>query len=129
MKAQDVIVLLALGLLIWIVGTMYYAQRGAVILETTPARYWIAFALSPIFSALLCVLILRRRHVAPRDWAAAMLLLAIPGMLGEAVVLTNWATFMPKLHAETGGKYAAFLFATYAVALALAEFVTLRASP
>jgi hypothetical protein len=129
MKAQDGIVLLALGLLIWIVGTMYYAQRGALILETTPVRYWIAFALSPVFSALLCVLILRWRHVAPRDWAAAMLLLAIPGMLGEAVVLTNWATFMPKLHAATGGKYAAFLFATYAVVLALAEFVTLRASP
>jgi hypothetical protein len=128
MKAQDVIVLLALGLLIWIVGTIYYAQRGVLILETTPARYWIAFAMSPIFSALLCVLILRWRHVAPREWAAAMLLLAVPGMIGEAVVLTNWATFMPKLHAATGGKYAAFLFTTYAVVLALGEFITLRAA-
>ena len=129
MKAQDVIVLLALGLLIWVLGTIYYAQGGVLILESTPVRYWIAFAMSPIFSALLCVLILRWRHVAPRDWAAAMLLLAIPGMAGEAVVLTNWATFMPKLHAATGGKYAAFLFTTYAVVLALAEFVTLRANP
>jgi Family of unknown function (DUF5367) len=129
MKAQDAIVLLGLGLVIWIVGTIYYAARGALILETTQVRYWIAFAISPIFSAALCVVILRWRHVASVDWAAAMLLLAIPGMVGEAVVLTNWATFMPKLQAATGGRYAAFLFATYAVVLAVAEVVTLRAKP
>jgi hypothetical protein len=127
-KGIDVVVLLALGLVIWVVGTIYYASRGALILETTPARYWIAFVASPIFSALLCVLILRWRHIAPANWAAAMLLLAIPGMIGEAVVLSHWATFMPKLQPATGGKYGAFLFATYAVVLALAEFVTLRAS-
>jgi hypothetical protein len=56
-----------------------------------------------------------------------MLLLAIPGMMGEAVVLTHLSTFMPKLHAAAGGKYGAFLFATYAVVLAVAEMVTLRA--
>lgn len=56
-----------------------------------------------------------------------MLLLAIPGMIGEAVVLTHLGTFMPKLHEASGGKYAAFLFATYAVVLGMAEVVTLRA--
>ncbi len=128
MKGQDVIVLLALGLVIWVVGTFYYASRGSLILETTTLRYWIAFAVSPIFSAILCVLILRWRDIAPPNWAAAMLLLAIPGMIGEAVVLSQWATFMPKLQATSGGKYGAFLFATYAVVLGIAEFVTLRAA-
>lgn len=56
-----------------------------------------------------------------------MLLIAIPGMIGEAVVLTHLATFMPKLHITSGGKYGAFLFATYAVVLGLAEVVTLKA--
>lgn len=56
-----------------------------------------------------------------------MLLLAIPGMLGEAVVLPHLSAFMPKLHAASGGRYGAFLFATYAVVLGLAEVVTLRA--
>jgi Family of unknown function (DUF5367) len=58
-----------------------------------------------------------------------MLLLALPGMAGEALVLSNLSTFMPKIHAASGGRYGAFLFATYALVLGAAEFVTLRATP
>ena len=121
--------LLVLGLIIWIVGTIYYADRGPGILETTSLRYWGAFAWSPIVSAVLCVAILRWRHIAPANWTSAMLLLAIPGMIGEALVLSNLSTFMPKLHAASGGRYGAFLFATYALVLGMAEVVTLRATP
>jgi hypothetical protein len=56
-----------------------------------------------------------------------MLLLAIPGMVGEAVVLSNLGTFMPRIQEASGGRYGAFLFATYAVVLGIAEFATLRA--
>jgi len=129
MKGHDVALLLVLGLIIWIVGTIYYANRGPAILETTSLRYWGAFALSPIVSALLCVAIIRWRHILPPNWTSAMLLLAIPGMIGEALVLSNLSTFMPKLHATSGGRYGAFLFATYALVLGMAEVVTLRAKP
>jgi hypothetical protein len=129
MKQLDVVVLLLLGLAIWIADTIYYGYRGAAVLETTTLRYWIAFAVSPIFSAALCIAILKLRQIPPQHWAAAMLLLAIPGMVGEAVVLSHFATFMPRVHAESGGRYGAFLFATYAVVLAIAEAVTLRAGP
>jgi hypothetical protein len=129
MKGQDVALLLLLGLVIWVVGTIYYASRGPAIFETTSFRYWLAFSLSPIFSAILCVAILRWREIAAANWAPAMLLLAIPGMLGEAIVLSNLSTFMPKLQAASGGKYGAFLFATYAVVLGIAEIVSLRATP
>jgi hypothetical protein len=121
--------LLALGLVIWVLGTIYYAGRGPAILETTSARYWTAFILSPVASAVMCVLILRWRRIAPANWNSAMLLLAIPGMIGDAVVLSNLSIFMPKLHATSGGKYGAFLFATYALVLSVAQFVTLRATP
>jgi hypothetical protein len=127
MKTQDAALLFAAGLLIWILGTIYYAARGAAILETTTARYWTAFVLSPVFSAIMCIAILRWRHIPPAAWASAMLLLAIPGMIGEAVVLSHLATFMPGLQAASGGRYGAFLFATYAVVLGVAELVTLRA--
>lgn len=90
---------------------------------------WTAFALSPIVSALLCVGILLWRRIASANWTTAVLLLALPGMIGEAIVLSNLATFMPKLHAASGGKYGAFLFAAYALALGVAEVVTLRATP
>jgi hypothetical protein len=129
MKGHDVALLLVLGLIIWIVGTIYYANQGPAILETTSLRYWGAFAVSPIVSAVLCVAILRWRHIAPANWTSAMLLLAIPGMIGEALVLSNLSTFMPKLQATSGGRYGAFLFATYALVLGMAEVVSLRATP
>jgi hypothetical protein len=128
MKTQDAVVLFLLGLLIWVLGTVYYAYRGPSVLETTSLRYWISFFISPLVSAVLCVAILKLRHVPDSAWASGMLLLAIPGMLGEAVVLSHLSTFMPRIHAESGGRYGAFLFATYAVVLGIAEAVTLRAS-
>ena len=127
MKRTDVVLLLALGLTIWVLGTVYYAYLGPFILETTAYRYWMAFATSPIFSAILCIAILFWRRIPAAHWAPAMLLLAIPGMVGEALVLTHLGTFMPRLHAESGGRYGAFLFFTYAVVLGIAETVTLRA--
>jgi hypothetical protein len=127
MNQKDVVLLLVLGLAIWVAGSIYYGYRGPSVLETTTQRYWIAFAISPVFSAALCTGILRWRHIPPVSWAPAMLLLAIPGMIGEAVVLSHLGTFMPRLHAASGGKYGAFLFATYAVVLGIAEAVTLRA--
>jgi hypothetical protein len=129
MKAHDVILLLTIGLVIWIAGTIFYANHGQTILESTSARYWLAFVLSPAISALLCIAILRWRHVPPAYWTSAMLLLAIPGMIGEAAALSSMATFLPKLHATSGGRYGALLFATYAVVLGVAEIVTLHATP
>jgi hypothetical protein len=127
MKMQESALLFFLGLAIWILGTIFYAYRGPHILETTQTRYWVSFVVSPIVSALLCIAILRWRHIPPANWAAAILLLAIPGMIGEAVVLSHLGTFMPRLHAESGGRYGAYLFATYGVVLGWAEVVTLRA--
>jgi hypothetical protein len=129
MKGLDVALLLALGSIIWILGTVHYAKHGPAILETTSSRYWHEFVLSPVISAVLCIVILRWRHIPAAHWASAMLLLAIPGMIGEAIVLSNLSTFMPRLHEASGGRYGAFLFAAYALVLASAEVVTLRATP
>jgi Family of unknown function (DUF5367) len=127
MKTQTCIVLFVLGLLIWVLGTVYYAYRGALVLETTSTRYWISFFISPLVSAILCIAILKLRQVPASEWVSGMLLLAIPGMIGEAVVLSHLSTFMPRIRASSGGRYGAFLFATYAVVLGIAEGVTLRA--
>jgi hypothetical protein len=129
MKAHDVGFLLVIGLLIWIAGTVYYANYGGQVLESTSTRYWFAFALSPVISALLCIAILRWRHIPTAHWTSAMLLLALPGMVGEAVALSSLSTFLPKLHATSGGRYGALLFATYAIVLGIAEVVALRATP
>jgi hypothetical protein len=112
----------------WIFGSVYYAYRGPRILETTDFHYWISFFISPIATAGICIAILKLRHVPPAAWASATLLLAIPGMIGEAIVLSHLSTFMPRLHASSGGRYGAFLFAAYALVLGIAELVTLRAT-
>lgn len=129
MSRKDCVLLVLLGLAIWAIGTVYYAYTGPRILETTQLRYWVSFFVSPIISAAICILILRRRRISPANWATAMLLLAIPGMIGEAVVLSHLGTFMPRLHAESGGRYGAYLFVTYGVVLGIAEIVSLRANP
>jgi hypothetical protein len=129
MKGHDVVLFLALGLSLWIGGTILYSKRGPAVLESTRARYWTEFALCPILSAMLCIAILRWRDIAAANWASAMLLLAIPGMIGEAIVLSNFSIFMPRLQATSGGRYGAFLFATYGLVLGVGELITLRAAP
>jgi Family of unknown function (DUF5367) len=128
MKTQIRLLLVLSGFVIWIVGSVYYAYRGALVLETTNTRYWISFFVSPLISAFLVVAILRFLRIAPSEWASAGLLLAIPGMIGEAVVLSHLSAFMPRIQEASGGRYGAFLFATYAVVLGIAEIVTLNAT-
>ena len=90
-------------------------------------RYWINFALTPIVTSAICILLLRWRRIPAPEWASAMLLIAIPGMVGEAVLLSHFAALMPSMREASAGKYGAFLFATYALVLSFAEIVTLRA--
>jgi hypothetical protein len=129
MSMQNRIVLFALGLIVWIVGSIYYAYQGPRVLETTKLHYWVSFFVSPLLSAILVVVILKLLRFAPSEWASAALLLAIPGMIGEAVVLSHLSTFMPRIQESSGGRYGAFLFATYALVLGIAEFITLKATP
>ena len=127
MRGHESIFLLLFGFALWLAGTIYYELRGPAILETTSRIYWINFILAPIFSAIVCILILRTRHIPQSAWASAALLLALPGMIGEAVLLAQFATLMPRLQPASGGKYAAFLFAAYALFLGIAELVSLKA--
>ncbi len=128
MTTKGTALLLFLGAAIWTAGTVYYAYLGPHILETTSLRYWFSFFFSPVVSGVICIAILRWQKISPSNWAVAMLLLAIPGMIGEAVVLSHLGTFMPRLHAESGGKYGAYLFATYAIVLSIALVATLRSA-
>jgi hypothetical protein len=127
MKMNDTILFLVFGAAFWVVGTIWYEWRGPQVFESGSQRYWINFVLTPIVTAGLCVMLLRWRHVGAADWASAALLIALPGMFGEAVLLSCFATLMPRMRLETAGKYGAFLFATYALFLTIAEIVTVRA--
>lgn len=128
MKTREIILLLLIGLVFWVAGTLYYERRGTLIFETTSLRYWVNFALTPVVIAGICILILHWFQIPATLWSSATLLIAIPGMVGEAVLLTHFTALMPRMQKASAGKYGAFLFATYALVLGIAEIVSLKAA-
>lgn len=128
MKPFDKFLFPLLGVAFWLAGTILYEFRGHHVFESTTQRYWINFALTPVLTAAICILILKWRHTPRADWALAALLIALPGMFGEAVLLSRFAEFMPHMRPESAGRYGAFLFVTYALFLTIAEIITLRAN-
>ncbi|MGP0018270.1 MAG: DUF5367 family protein [Candidatus Sulfotelmatobacter sp.] len=127
MTTQDRFLFGFFGAAFWVAGTILYEFRGAHVFEGSSQRYWINFVITPIVTAAICILLLKWRHVPAADWALAALLIALPGMFGEAALLSDFARFMPRMHPETAGRYGAFLFASYALFLTIAEIVTIRA--
>ena len=126
MKTQDIALFLVFGIVFWVAGTIWYEMRGPLVFETTGVRYWTNFVLTPLVTMGVCILMLRWRNIPNSEWASAALLIAIPGMIGEAVLLSRFSVLMPKMQAASAGKYGGFLFATYAVVLGIAEMVSIR---
>ena len=126
MKTQDIALLLGFGIVFWIAGTIWYEMRGPLVFETTGVRYWTNFVLTPLVTMGVCILMLRWRNIPNSEWASAALLIAIPGMIGEAVLLSRFSVLMPKMQAASAGRYGGFLFATYALVLGIAEVVSIR---
>jgi hypothetical protein len=127
MTTQDKFLFGLFGAAFWMAGTILYEFRGVHVFEGGSQRYWINFVITPIVSAAICIVLLKWRHVPAADWASAALLIALPGMFGEAALLSDFARFMPRMHPATAGRYGAFLFASYALFLTIAEIVTIRA--
>jgi hypothetical protein len=127
-KPFDKLLFPLIGIVFWVAGTILYEFRGHQIFEGNSQRYWINFLLTPIVTAGICMLILTWRHIPAADWASAALLIALPGMFGETALLSRFAVFMPRMRPDTAGRYGAFLFATYALFLTVAEVVTASAS-
>jgi hypothetical protein len=128
MRSREIVLLLAFGFVFWIAGTLWYEKRGPDVFETTAIRYWINFVITPIVTSAVCILILKWLHVPASAWASAILLIALPGMFGEAILLSHFSTLMPRMQEASAGKYGAFLFVTYALVISIAEIVTLRAT-
>jgi hypothetical protein len=128
MKSHNYLLLFIFGSIFWALGTLYYQAQGSAIFETTSLRYWVNFILAPVSTALVCVAIFRWREIRVSQWASAAVMLALPGLLGEAILLSHFARWMPRMQASSAGRYGAFLFAMYALLLGAAELASIRAS-
>jgi hypothetical protein len=128
MRTREIGLLLAFGFVFWIAGTLWFERTGPRVFETTVIRYWINFVITPIVTSAVCILIFKWLHIPASAWASAILLIALPGMFGEALLLSHFSTLMPRMQEASAGKYGAFLFATYALVIGIAEIVTLRAT-
>jgi len=128
MKPYDKLFFALTGLAFWVAGTILYRFRGPQVFESSNQRYWINFVLTPVVTAVVGILILKWQHAPAAQWASAALLIALPGMFGEAALLSRFAAFMPRMRPGSAGRYGAFLFATYALFLTIAEIVTLRST-
>jgi len=128
MRTREICILLAFGIAFWVAGTLWFERTGPRVFETNAVRYWLNFFITPTVSTVGCLLILRWRHIPASSWTTAILLIALPGMFGEAILLSNFSTLMPRMHEASAGKYGAYLFATYALVITIAEIVTLRAA-
>jgi hypothetical protein len=126
MKSADKYIFLFFGVAFWIIGTIWYELRGPRVFESSSQRYWINFIITPVVTTAICILMMKWRNVPAAQWGSAALLIALPGMFGEAILLSRFATLMPRMRPETAGRYGAFLFATYALFLTIAEIVSLR---
>jgi len=129
MTIHNRILLFVVGVVFWLLGTAWYRLQGARIFESAPTRFWVNFLITPIATAVLCIGILRWLAIPQPEWASAMLLLALPGIFGEALVLARFTTVMPSMQPASAGLYAAFLFTTYGFVLAIAEIATLVSKP
>jgi len=127
MKARDILLLVLFGSGFWCAGTLFYRVRGPMIFESTSLRYWINFFVTPIVTSAVCILLLKLLRIPAPQWATAALLIALPGMVGEAWMLPRFTVLLPQMHAESGGRLGALLFASYALFLGLCEVVTLLA--
>lgn len=91
MTTHDILIFGLFGAAFWIVGTIWYEFRGPPVFETSSLRFWINFVITPIVSAVVCVVLLKWCEVPAAEWSSAALLIALPGMFGEAVLLSGFS--------------------------------------
>jgi len=129
MNRNDKLLFFFFGVVFWALGTVWYRLQGPRIFEGAPMRFWANFLVTPIATALFCVGLLRWLEIPTLEWASAMLLVALPGLFGEALILARFSVMMPNMQPASAGRYAAFLFATYGFVLTVAEIATISAKP
>ena len=101
-------------------ATAFYAAFGGSLLESA---FWF-YALNAFLIAagygLLFVAVARLRRVPCRKRGLPALVFAAPGVIGAAVVLSNFGQLFPDFSPASLGRYGAYLFVGFAALTLLA---------
>ncbi|BAZ09406.1 hypothetical protein NIES4071_12140 [Calothrix sp. NIES-4071] len=113
MKRKDGIILASLGLVIWAIGTFVYSVIGSYFFEASTVGYWGNMVVTAVLYCGIGWGLIKWRRIKSEDALQAAICLALPGMLGEVLVLSTFSQLMVDMQPETAGRYGAFLFGGY----------------
>ncbi len=128
MKRAHAIGFAILGFAIWIAATLIYRWIGSYLFEGSAIGYWLNVGATGALVTAVALGLMQWRGVEQRDWLVCAICIVLPGMLGEIPVLSFFSEVMSNMQPETAGRYAAFLFAGYALILGLAGFLSATAN-
>ncbi len=120
MSKGDGIAFGAAGIAAWLLATAFYAAFGGSLLETTFWFYAVNAFLIAVGYGLLFVVVAKLRRVPCSKRGLPALIFALPGLIGAAVVISNFGQLFPTLGHASLGRYGAYLFVGFAALTLLA---------
>src|SRR5262245_31026438 len=96
-----------LGVVLWAGGTLLYRNLGTMLFESGLIVYWTNFAVTVVAFCAVFMQSASRRKIPREHWPTTALLMAVPGLFGEAITLLQFAAILPALRTETAASYAA----------------------
>ncbi len=128
MNTRDRVSFVFLGCLVWAAGTLVYRMTGSYFFEGSTAQYWLNVIVTGFLYVAVSLGLLKWRCVKQKDWLQGAICIALPGMLGEIPILSAFSELMGNMQPETAGRYAAFLFGSYASLLGSAWLISTKAN-
>lgn len=128
MSRKDGIILFSLGLIIWAIGTLVYRLAGSYFFESSTVGYWLNVIVTGALYSAIGMGLMKWRRIESQYWLHGAMCLALPGMLGEVLVLSTFSELMVNMQPETAGKYGAFLFGGYSCLIGFSWLISIKTS-
>jgi drug/metabolite transporter (DMT)-like permease len=126
MSRKDGIILCLLGLFIWAVGTLVYRLAGSYFFESSTVGYWMNAIVTAILYSIVGIGLMKWLRIKSEYWLYGAVCVALPGMLGEVLVLSTFSELMVNMQPETAGRYGAFLFGGYSCLISSAWLMSIK---
>jgi len=102
-------------------------MTGSYFFEGSSAKYWLNAIVTGLLYVAVSLGLLKWRRIEQKNWLQGAICIAVPGMLGEIPILSAFSQLMGNMQPETAGRYAAFLFESYASLIGSAWLISTKA--